>query len=353
MKNVHFAIPEIYGETLSYYELLRKLVDKTNDLIDNYNTVPEQIAEAVANLDASQLFSEVLNQLVDSIATDNTKSANAVKVYKKHDLLYATFNETVNLYESLIDFTTGAETELIPGTNIREVNISELFIELRELIDNEKQTREQTDTALQNAINTEKSAREQADTTLQQKINAEKSAREQEDTTLQNAINTEKSAREQADTTLQNAINTEKSAREQADTTLQNAINTEKSVREKADTALQTKIDNGTLKIDELWSNNNTSTQSLPQTVNISTTGYKLLYILFKNYTFYGEISEIIIQTNNSLTYYALSVNTNNKGNIMSRGVKIVSNGVKFDDAFVGNTADNKAMIPLKIYGIK
>ena len=317
MKNVHFAIPEIYGETLSYYELLRKLVDKTNDLIDNYNTVPEQIAEAVANLDASQLFSEVLNQLVDSIATDNTKSANAVKVYKKHDLLYATFNETVNLYESLIDFTTGAETELIPGTNIREVNISELFIELRELIDNEKQTREQTDTALQNAINTEKSAREQADTTLQQKINAEKSAREQEDTTLQNAINTEK------------------------------------SVREKADTALQTKIDNGTLKIDELWSNNNTSIQSLPQTVNISTTGYKLLYILFKNYTFYGEISEIIIQTNNSLTYYALSVNTNNKGNIMSRGVKIVSNGVKFDDAFVGNTADNKAMIPLKIYGIK
>ena len=335
MKNVHFAIPEIYGETLSYYELLRNLVNKVNELIDNYNTVPDQIAEEVKNLDASQLFSAVLEQLVDSIATDNTKSANAVKVYKKHDLLYATFNETVNLYESLIDFTTGAETELIPGTNIREVNISELFIELRELIDNEKQTREQTDTALQNAINTEKSAREQADTTLQQKINAEKSAREQEDTTLQNAINTEKSAREQADTTLQNAINTEK------------------SVREKADTALQTKIDNGTLKIDELWSNNNTSIQSLPQTVNISTTGYKLLYILFKNYTFYGEISEIIIQTNNSLTYYALSVNTNNKGNIMSRGVKIVSNGVKFDDAFVGNTADNKAMIPLKIYGIK
>ena len=24
MKNVHFAIPEIYGESLSYYELLRK-----------------------------------------------------------------------------------------------------------------------------------------------------------------------------------------------------------------------------------------------------------------------------------------------------------------------------------------
>ena len=134
MNNVHFAIPEIYGETLSYYELLRKLVDKTNYLIDNYNTVPDQIAEAVKNLDASQLFSAVLNQIIHSIATDNTKSANAVKVYKKHDLLYAAFNETVNLYESLIDFSTGTSTELIPDTNIREVNISELFIELRKLI---------------------------------------------------------------------------------------------------------------------------------------------------------------------------------------------------------------------------
>ena len=105
--------------------------------------------------------------------------------------------------------------------------------------------------------------------------------------------------------------------------------------------------------MDELWSNNNTSTSFPSKTVNISTTEYKLLYILFKNYTFYDETGEIIIPTNNSRTYYALSVNTNNKGNIMSRGVKIVSGGVKFDDAFVVNTADNKAMLPLKIYGIK
>ena len=221
MNNVHFAIPEIYGETLSYYELLRKLVDKTNDLIENYNTVPEQIAEAVANLDASQLFSAVLNQLIHSIATDNTKSANAVKVYKKHDLLYATFNETVNLYESLIDFTTGTETELIVGTNIREVNISELFIELRKLIDDEAQTREQSET------------------TLQQNINAESSAREQADTALQNEINAEKSAREQADTNLQN------------------------------------KIDNGTLKIELLWTNPNINSVFAAQTINIDLSNYK------------------------------------------------------------------------------
>lgn len=135
MKRSHFAFPEIYGDTLSYYELLSKLVDKTNELIDNYSTVPDQIAEEVKNLDASQLFSTVLNHIIHSIATDNTKTTNAVKAYKKHDLLYATFNDTVNLYESMIDFSTGTSTELIPDTNISEVNISELFIELRKLID--------------------------------------------------------------------------------------------------------------------------------------------------------------------------------------------------------------------------
>lgn len=147
-KYPHFAIPEIYGESLSYYELLRKLVKAMNIVIENYDTIPDQIAEAVANLDASQLFSEVLKQLIESIATDNTKSANAVKVYKKHDLLYATFNDNVNLYESLIDFSTGTTTELIPDTNIREVNISELFIELRKLIDINKNNIEAVTTLL-------------------------------------------------------------------------------------------------------------------------------------------------------------------------------------------------------------
>ena len=210
MNNVHFAIPEIYGDSLSYYEVLRELIKAMNVIIDNYDTIPEQIADAVKNLDAAQLFSAVLNQLIDTIATDNTKSANAVKVYKKHDLLYATFNETVNLYESLIDFTTG--TELIIGTNIREVNISELFIELRKLIDDERQTREHGDTTLQNAINTEASARSQADTTLQQNINTEVSAREQADIALHNNIDDETTRATNKETELKNDIDDTKAS---------------------------------------------------------------------------------------------------------------------------------------------
>ena len=173
MKNVHFALPEIYGETLSYYELLRNLVTKMNELIDNYNTVPEQITAEVKNLDAYSVFTTALNWLIHSIATDNTKSKDAVKQYKKHDLLYATFNDNVNLYEAITDFTNVFLTELKVGENIREVNISELLIELRKLIENEAQAREQADTALQTNIGNEAQAREQADTALQTNIDNE------------------------------------------------------------------------------------------------------------------------------------------------------------------------------------
>ena len=186
MNNVNFAIPEIYGDSLSYYEVLRELIKAMDVMIDNYDTIPEQIADAVKNLDAAQLFSAVLDQLIDTIATDNTKSENAVKVYKKHDLLYATFNETVNLYESLIDFTAGTETELIVETNIREVNISELFIELRKLIEYEAQARTRGDTALQTNIDNEAQARTQGDTALQTNIDNEAQARKQADATKVN-----------------------------------------------------------------------------------------------------------------------------------------------------------------------
>ena len=271
-----------------------------NVIIDNYDTIPEQIADAVKNLDAAQLFSAVLDQLIHSIATDNTKSANAVRVYKKHDLLYATFNETVNLYESLIDFSTGTETELIPDTNIREVNISELFIELRELIDNEAQTREQ------------------------------------------------------ADTNLQNAINTEKSAREQADTTLQNAINTEKSAREQGDTALQNKIDKGTLKIELLWTNPNINSDFAPQTISIDLSKYKYVYIKTKGYKSSSEDTDngasvmhfCMVGGYSSLIH---PINTD----ISRRKVQITKNSVLFADGYSGTSVANDCVIPLNIYGVK
>ena len=333
MKNVYFAIPEIYGDSLSYYEVLRELIKAMNVIIDNYDTIPEQIADAVKNLDAAQLFSAVLNQLIDTIATDNTKSANAVKVYKKHDLLYATFNETVNLYESIIDFTSGTETELIPGTNIREVNISELFIELRKLIDDEAHTREHGDTTLQNAINTETSEREQADTTLQQNINAETSAREQGDTALQNAINTETSAREQADTTLQQNINAETSAREQADT------------------ALQTKIESKANKNDVL------TMQQIQSSIDLNgkIASASALKEVVRRYSLYIEAkSEVTLNISELITDREYLLLYTSKTGTIASGAVLLSNGSVSDYiAPISNTPESPLLFTLNYPNIK
>lgn len=44
MKRPHFALPEIYDDSLSYYDVLRKLIKSMYAIVDNLNKIPEQIA---------------------------------------------------------------------------------------------------------------------------------------------------------------------------------------------------------------------------------------------------------------------------------------------------------------------
>ena len=224
MKRPHFALPEIYGEPLSFYEILTKQCQLLNE-----ETLDRKNAD---------------DELQHNINTE--KSAREQ-----------------------------ADTTLQNAINTEKSAREQSDTNLQNAINTEKSARERADTTLQQNINTEVSAREQADTTLQQNINTEVSAREQADkelrelirassggvigvteaqlneeiTARQNAdnilqanIDNEKQSREQADTDLQTNIDNEALEREQADTTLQNAINTEKSSRERADTTLQQNI---------------------------------------------------------------------------------------------------------------
>lgn len=44
MKRPHFALPEIYDDSLSYYDVLRKLIKSMHVINDNLNKIPEQIS---------------------------------------------------------------------------------------------------------------------------------------------------------------------------------------------------------------------------------------------------------------------------------------------------------------------
>lgn len=76
MKRPHFALPEIYDDSLSYYDVLRKLIKSMNVIIDNLNKIPEQLAnEAKARL----LGDQNLQQNINSEATTRERADNTLQ----------------------------------------------------------------------------------------------------------------------------------------------------------------------------------------------------------------------------------------------------------------------------------
>lgn len=96
-------------------------------------------------------------------------------------------------------------------------NISRIY-ELKNDIDAEAKTRQDADSALQQAINKESAARQSADTALVGNIETEANSRATGDDTLQKNIDAEAKERQDADNTLQGNIDKEATARQRADT---------------------------------------------------------------------------------------------------------------------------------------
>ena len=83
MKRPHFALPEIYDGSLSYYEVLRKLIKSMNVIIDNLNKIPEQIAnEAKARLLGDQNLQQNINAEKNAREQADTELQNAINTEK-------------------------------------------------------------------------------------------------------------------------------------------------------------------------------------------------------------------------------------------------------------------------------
>ena len=76
MKRPHFALPEIYDDSLSYYDVLRKLIKSMHVISDNLDKIPEQIAnEAKARL----LGDQNLQQNINSEATTREQADQEIR----------------------------------------------------------------------------------------------------------------------------------------------------------------------------------------------------------------------------------------------------------------------------------
>ena len=60
MKNVHFALPEIYDDSLSYYEVLKNVIDNLNKLTNLVNDKLDENAKKLINQYLMNVFSELL-----------------------------------------------------------------------------------------------------------------------------------------------------------------------------------------------------------------------------------------------------------------------------------------------------
>ena len=60
MNNIHFAIPEIYGDSLSYYEVLKNVIDNLNKLTNFINDKFDENAKKLINQYLMNVFSELL-----------------------------------------------------------------------------------------------------------------------------------------------------------------------------------------------------------------------------------------------------------------------------------------------------
>lgn len=145
-------LPLVYDDSLSYYEVLAKVTNKVNELVDSNNTMPQAITDEITKqLDES--YATNINNKINSAVNTVTENANnqidklANEVYAKLITAIATDEgtntftkdaksggELIFLNNTLYKVTAvmPAGTNYIIGTNIIPVDISEELKTIKE-----------------------------------------------------------------------------------------------------------------------------------------------------------------------------------------------------------------------------
>lgn len=274
------VLPLVYDDSLSYYEVLCKIVQYLNKVIEDVNSIPEYIDAVITERLTDEHIREIIEQLTldleNAISSNNESSNdNSSADYNIGEMLWW----YGKLYKVIRHIDAG--DAFIVDTNIELVNFEDLF---NNFVDEVKHDISANDdgtspTATQNwsagtwlwldnvlykvisnitqgnAYVFSGANANVEEITVEDEFHLEETTRANADATLQNNINAEATTRANADTTLQGNITAEATARANADTTLQSNITSEASTRASADTALQNEI--GTLSSLRTASKNN------------------------------------------------------------------------------------------------
>ena len=252
------VLPLTYDNSLSYVEVLYKVVDYLNHVIEDVNQIPDYIRQVISDEHLRELLSGLLDELREQIAASNEKDSDtATHDIDKDEYVWVHHK----LYKATRDILAGDRYITEGGDditpNLEKITIEEMIKDVITALDNEITAREDADGILQGNIDT-----------VQDNLDAEALAREGADSTLQDNIDAEALAREAADGTLQDNIDAEALAREAADGTLQDNIDAEALARGGADSTLQDNIDAVNTKIGSLSDLDTTDKSSIVNAIN-------------------------------------------------------------------------------------
>lgn len=213
------VLPLVYDDSLSYMELLSKVISYLNHIIDDVNQIPDFIKDYLSEEKLEPILSELLDELREQIARAN-EGKNTTASFDR------TKGELVWLDDKLIRMTRN----ILAGDRYIETSTGVTGNFVYTSIEEEMKTIASSLSSVTTTLNNEIVNREAADDYLHGLIDAEVEARESDISSVESLINTETTNRESADNYLHGLIDTEVTNREAADNYLHDQINPNKRV---------------------------------------------------------------------------------------------------------------------------
>ena len=284
----NIVIPQVYDDSLSYYEEINKILGCLNEMGNAFDTLPDAVQEILQ--DTGKL--EVVNDVYKAIAPVEEKYALTKK--EGGELIWFKKDGNLALYEVIVPLNAGSI--YIAGTNIIEIDIYTKIKYLYEFV-SDKDEHYNERAKYNHEVNSlfiykDQLVKANAQINANDLLTDKYSVTSVSDYVFNNfknieANNTEISKLKQADITLQNHIDDEMNARTEDIENVNSAITTEKNARISADNAINQELTQKTTELTSKIDNNTSQITALHQMIAVY---WKTLY----------PIGSIYISTNSN-----------------------------------------------------
>ena len=128
----HKVLPLVYDDSLSYYEQLCKLTSAMNDVIEDINTIPDQIEEALVPFKAD--YTQQLNEMREYVNSETAEMTNYVDLHVS--LLEHAFDDyKQEMNTNMVDFKLLVNQTLADYQRYMDEQIQTVYVTLNNKFD--------------------------------------------------------------------------------------------------------------------------------------------------------------------------------------------------------------------------